>query len=81
MHGAINVSRFGRWCFVLLCRLSCPLVKLSVSLVDKNWIDETSRLLVCAVQDMLAGLDGGTPRIVFGQTALFLHEILVECHL
>lgn len=32
-------------------------------------------------QDTLAELDGGTPRMIFGQTALFLHEILVECHL
>eukprot|EP00752_Nemacystus_decipiens_P011260 g10007.t1 len=31
--------------------------------------------------DMLAELDGGTPRMIFGQTALFLHEIMVECHL
>eukprot|EP00903_Cladosiphon_okamuranus_P007057 g6860.t1 len=31
--------------------------------------------------DMLAGLDGGTPRMIFGQTALFLHEILNECRL
>lgn len=39
-------------------------------------------LFLCrATQDTLAGLDGGTPRMVFGQTALFLHEILVECHL
>lgn len=30
--------------------------------------------------DMLAGMDGGTPRLVFRQIAVYLHEILVECH-
>ncbi|CAN0148575.1 unnamed protein product, partial [Scytosiphon promiscuus] len=31
--------------------------------------------------DMLADMDGGTPRLLFRQIAVFLEEILIECHL
>ncbi len=49
----------------------------------QNFLSQNHALvdLFLSFQDMLAELDGGTPRMVFRQTALFLHEILVECDL
>ncbi|CAM9276371.1 unnamed protein product [Hapterophycus canaliculatus] len=65
----------------LLNALVCGSYNLRESYISSCEVDVRNIGRPGGYLDVLAGMDGGTPRLVFRQIALYLHQILIECHL